>query len=195
MAEALRAYREAHEAFQSPKLFFNMGRCEMALAQRALAIQHFKDFLRQVSDPDPIFRTEAETSITALAAELTSLELARVPPNAAVRVDGQPAGLAPFDQPIWLEPGTHTLSVDRAGEPPWITSIEGRAGATVAITVPETGPPPPLEGPSNPPPPAPDLRHPIWRRWWFWTGVALLIAGGTALTIMKLRSCDQTVCE
>ena len=196
-AAALSAYREAHQVFPSPKLFFNMGLCEEALAQRARAMQHFSAFLRQAPDASVAVRTQAQASVANLGKQLAAVDLAQVVANSMVRVDGETAGLTPFEQPIWVEPGMHSLSIDRPGRPLWVTSIDVQAGVTIAMTVPDAAPAaigsPPLA------PPAADQgspARPIWRRWWFWTGLGVIVAAGTAVTIIKLRdSCSQTVCE
>jgi tetratricopeptide (TPR) repeat protein len=197
MTGALRAYSEAHQAFASPKLFFNMGQCEEGLTHRPAAMRHFNDFLRLTTDAEPRVRAEAETRVAALAKQLLALDLALIAANAAVRIDDQVAGLTPIKQPVWLEPGAHRIAVDRPGRPLWVSSIEGRAGERVSVIVPDTPPPPEL--PKLPKPmdqPETVAHRPVWRRWWFWSGLGLIVAGGAAVAFIKLRnSCGQTVCE
>jgi len=193
---ALRVYREAHRVFPSPKLFFNIGLCEEALDQRGLAMKHFSAFLRQTPDAGAAVRAQAQASVATLAKQLAAVDLGNVDANAAVRIDGEPAGLTPLEQPIWVEPGIHSLSIERPGKLVWVTSIDVQAGSTIVPTIPDASPAA-IEA-RQPAPSSPDENanaRPLWRRWWFWTALGVLVATGTAVTVIKLRECHQTVCE
>ncbi len=45
--------------------------------------------------------------------------------------------------------------------------------------------PPPAAAPAAPPPPPPD--HPLYTRWWFWTGVGVIAAGAGVATYELTR--------
>jgi hypothetical protein len=63
-----------------------------------------------------------------------------------------------------------------------------------AAPPPPAAPPQPV-APPNPvatalataPPPAPDNQSPIYRRWWFWTGAAAIVAGGVTTALILSR--------
>jgi hypothetical protein len=48
-----------------------------------------------------------------------------------------------------------------------------------AVTAPAT-PPPSLTLHDSPPPPAQEESHPVYTKWWFWTIIGVVIAGGVA---------------
>ena len=124
------------------------------------------------------------------------MNLAQIDANATVRIDGEPVGLTPLDEPIWIEPGVHSLSIERPAKPLWVTSIDAQAGSTLVPTI-SDGSPAPNE-PQRAATPTTDentVAPPLWRRWWFWTAVGVIVAAGTVVTVVKLRECHQTVCE
>ena len=194
-AEALRAYGDAHREFPSPKLFFNIARCEESLGHRPQALESLYAFLRQAPDADPLVRAEAEKRMADLVRVLAALDVAALPANAAIVLDGRTVGLTPLDRPVWMEPGAHRVTVERTGKPLWVTTLEGSAGVTVALQISDTSPPPlppagPEAGESQPPPP-PAARS----RWWIWVGVGLVLAGAATLIAIKVTECPATTCK
>lgn len=192
-AEALRAYGDAHRAFPSAKLFFNIARCEESLGQRPQAVESLHAFLRQAPDADPLVRAEAEKRMADLVRVLAALDVAALPANAAIALDGRTVGLTPLDRPVWMEPGAHRVTVERAGKPLWVTTLEGSAGITVALQLSDTSPPPPA-GPdaTEPQPPPPAAAR---SRWWIWVGVGLVLASAATLIAIKLTECPATMCK
>jgi hypothetical protein len=193
-AEALRAYGDAHREFPSPKLFFNIARCEESLGHRPEALENLHAFLRQAPEADPLIRAEAEKRMADLAAALAALDVSALPANAAIAVDGRTVGLTPLDRPIWMEPGAHRVTVERAGKALWVTTLEGSAGATAALQISDTSPTAPVGSQvteSQPPPPRPPVRS----RWWIWVGVGLVLAGAATVMAVKLTECPATTCK
>ena len=211
VSEALQAFEDAHRLFPTPKLYFNIARCEVGLDRRARALTHSQQFLRDAHDSDPTVRAEAERQVTALNGRVAALQLREAPPNAAVRIDGEPAGLTPIDGPIWIEPGAHRLSIEAPGRPPWIATVDGRAGETIAVTVPAPEiATPAMEaggrgagGSSDrtdaaivaPRPPEGTSPSYLRRWWWLWAGIAgaALIGGATAVYLST--RCPVSKCE
>ncbi len=206
LPEALKLFEEAHRIYASPKLFFNIARCEEGLDRRTRAVAHYQRFLREETSGEPLARAEADQHVTALSAALVALEVIDAPANAAIRIEGEPAGLAPLDGPLWLEPGTHRVSIDRPGQPLWIASVSGEAGARVSLTVPKPEGPPANSGAGGGAnggsstsgdghaDPAPPSRLRRW--WWLWTGLGLAVIGGTtAVYLMTRCPVSKGVCE
>jgi serine/threonine-protein kinase len=57
------------------------------------------------------------------------------PPDALVRLDGQPIGTTPLESSS-LAPGHHEIRLERRGYAPATQKIEGRAGETVEVSLP-----------------------------------------------------------
>jgi hypothetical protein len=191
---ALELYRNAYGAFASPKLFFNIARCEESLGQRLEAMRDFARFLAEATDATPDVRAEAEQHTRALAPFLTAVDIAG-PTNALVQLDGARIGVTPLRIPLWIEPGVHRLAVEQAGKPAWITTVVGRPGTRVAISVPEDRAIAPVRHDVVPPasiankePTGRGLLH----RWWFWTGVGVVLLAGAVGTILVVRRCPAT---
>jgi len=75
---------------------------------------------------------------------IAKLRVRSEPPDAVVRIDGQPVGNTPLDS-IDLAPGPHEVRLERRGFSPASQAIEARAGETVEVSLrldPRVGPPP-----------------------------------------------------
>lgn len=207
LSEALQAFEDAYRLYPTPKLYFNIARCESGLDRHARALTHYQQFLRETHEGDTEFRAEAERQVAALIPTVGGLELRQLPANAAVRIDGELAGLTPVDGPLWVEPGAHRLSVEIAGRPPWIAAFDGKPGESIALTMPTpeiAAPPAGTGGRDSEPrnaigvaPPPPEGAQPSYLRrwWWLWASIAsvALIAGGTAIYLNT--RCPVTKCE
>ena len=84
-------------------------------------------------------------------------------PGAVVFIDKKRVGTAPAEQRV--EKGKHQIRVRAEGYEEALTTAVVRAGERKRVKI-------PLE-----------KTAPITARWWFWTGAAVLVAGGVALTI------------
>ena len=62
------------------------------------------------------------------------LHVASDPPDALVRLDGQPVGTTPIDS-MSLGPGRHEVRLERRGYGPAVQTVEGRAGQTVDVSL------------------------------------------------------------
>jgi tetratricopeptide (TPR) repeat protein len=80
-------------------------------------------------------------------------------------------------------PAPEPTSVPPPVAPPPVTPIApAPAAATPAVVAPPAPPPSaPAAVISSPPPPAED--HPIYTRWWFWTGVGVVVVGAVVAGI------------
>ena len=201
-ADALHAYREAQRVFPSPKLFFNIARCEESLGRRPQAMLNLYAFVKQAVDADPLVRTEAERRMAQLATTLAAVDVSRLPPNAKIAVDAEAVGLTPLERPLWLEPGPHRVSVDRPGRPLWVTTLDGKAGTLTALELPalEALPAPRSaelgrSGPTPPTEPAPEASF-LRRTWWIWAAAGVIAAAATTtVLVIKLRECPATTCK
>lgn len=84
-------------------------------------------------------------------------------PNADVSIDGESSGMAPTES--FVAPGEHAIELRREGYHPAKTRAVIAAGERREIEVPL------------------DVDGGIFSRWWFWTGVGVVVAGGVALAV------------
>ena len=86
--------------------------------------------------------------------------------SGTVFIDGKPMGNAPVE--VMLEAGVHKIFVHRDGYEDTESSAVLAAGERKEITV------------------EPQKNAPITSKWWFWTSIGVVVAGGAALTVALL---------
>jgi len=188
---ALERFLAAYRLVPSPKVLFNMGSAYEKVGDAASAYECFDRFLAEARDVPPDSRATAERSRAAMRARVALVELV-APTGADLVVDGRAMGRTPLSRPLVLAPGTRVFRLERDGRPLSEKAVPVPAGvvtrfvidvAAGAASLPPTlraGDPASapraalvaraLATPADPPRPA------IYRRWWFWTGIAVAAA-------------------
>ncbi len=118
-------------------------------------------------------------------------------PGARVRVGEVAGGEAPFE--VEVPPGEYPVSVSRDGFLEHVRRVEVQSGATtrVDVVLAEIPPPEPVESvaPDHEaiPPEEPLMIEaaeraatPLYKRWWFWTGIGAVVAGSVVTTVLLL---------
>jgi hypothetical protein len=192
MREALARYRQAYDVFASAKLFFNIARCEESLGDRTGAIRDFTHFLDGAPDASEDARAEARERVDALTPLLGALAI-EGETNQLVQVDDQRVGVTPLKAPIWVEPGSHRVTVSRSSGAPWATSIIAHPGERLTVAAPPPQALPevvaiPATGPGLPEPASPTPPVPVWHRWWLWTGIGVVLVGGAVAAYLLTRN-------
>lgn len=166
-AEALKQYKAAYLAKPDPAFLFNIGQCLRKLDRNTAALEFFQQYLKK-APPDNPNRGLVETLIHNIQAGLS-------------------ADKDPFDKPAAV----------KTAPPP----------ATEVTPLPAPSPVPPPEPAQQPAAPSPvttlrptqparvDLAAsvsateeqastPLYRTWWFWTGVGAVVVAGTVTAIV-----------
>jgi hypothetical protein len=113
-------------------------------------------------------------ALVALEAQLSPratsavLRVSSTAASATVLVDGKPAGNAPVE--IVIAPGSHAIAVRREGYEDVESTVVIQPGEHKDVTL------------------EPQKNAPITSKWWFWTGVGVVVAGGVATTVALLKS-------
>jgi hypothetical protein len=217
--------REAFELFQravgiqkTPRALGQLGLCEQALGLWAKAESHIKEALDAAGDPwIKKNRSTLEESMRAIDAHLGSLEIWGDPADAEVLFDGRPVGALPATGPIRVEIGQITVTVRAKGYADTIRTIDLKAGDSLrenVILI--AAAPAPITPPVALVAPAPTATEqtpslvaqpgstageasdrPVYARWWFWTAIGAVAAGGIAAAILLSRghssACDANV--
>lgn len=112
-------------------------------------------------------------------------------PGATVRIGRVAAGETPFEGEV--PPGTYPVIIKKDGYEEFVTRVTVKAGAvtTVAGKMKMIAAEPTPE-PEKEPEPVPiededeEGGTPIYKQWWFWTGIGAVLAGGIATTVLLL---------
>ena len=160
---AIGEYEQAYLAKSDPSFLYNIAQCHRLMGQNAEALNFYRRFLKDA--PNAPNRAVAEKHIKDL--EDASHATLEPPPVAAPppEVPPAPEPAAPAAPP---NPATTTTA------------------PTLALR-----PPPPTSAPTGEMPPvgaagavsSPSESHPIYSRWWFWTAIGVVAAGGIIIAL------------
>jgi tetratricopeptide (TPR) repeat protein len=171
---ALAEYEQAYLAKPDPSVLYNIAQCHRLMGNRTEAVRFYRRYLKDA--PNAPNREVADKHIKDLEAALAS-------PDPPPRPVGAP--------PLSPTPAASSSPAPAQGFgfPPPATGANAGNPQTLAMA-----PPPPATGDSvlvgNPPgavPPSSDESHPIYTRWWFWTGVGAVVAGGILILLLANR--------
>lgn len=172
--EALKQYEKAYAAKPVPGLLFNLGQCHRQLGHTEQALHYFKLYLE--SGPAPA-QAKATREVVAKLEEQQADEQRRAEAEAeqqrALEVEKARAEAARIESEkardqahlAELERARKAAEADRAAEAAKRAELEAALKAA----------PPVQQG------------TPVYKRWWFWTGVGVVAAGaatGIALAAM-----------
>jgi hypothetical protein len=156
-----------------PQVAGNLAGCELKLKLYRDAAEHLAYSLRELRpDAPPERRVNTEAALHEAQAKIETIRLTVNVRGAEVRVDGRVAGRAPLLDPLFVEPGPHTIEALEEGFPAARATVEATAGGTRDLSL-------ELKKPEVPPPPPPPTEH-RWR-----PGPVPLVIGG-ALAVAGL---------
>lgn len=179
---AIEKFEAAQKLYPSPKIHTRIALCYKWLGNFLKALEHYELFLKEFpakpeSEADAQLRVQVEkTEIPRLLVTLAQVKLVMDgPPGAEIRINGRPVGVAPMDRMFRLEAGPIAISAAFKGYYEFKRDLNVARGksAEVAITLLKIQPK--------------VIRKvitiratPIYKRWWFWTVVGTVVAGGAA---------------
>lgn len=134
--EALELFRQAHAAFPSPKIHFNLAETCHELGRVLDALHHYEAFVRDVDRHEmPEQWARARERINKLHGETATLQLQANVVGAVVNVDGKAIGETPLTQAVRLLPGPHTIVVHKPGYERQVIEVTLVAGAAASPRV------------------------------------------------------------
>ena len=155
-SEALAEFKNAYREVQDPAFLFNIAQCYRKLGQDVEALDYYRNYARRF--PTAPNRAEVDRRIQEIEREL----------------EGKPRPATP--QPIEPKPDTRAPGgiITPITPPP-------SNGAAPALTPPQSGPAATVVTTAEP---AGDRGEaPIYKRWWFWTGVGAVVVGAVVAGI------------
>jgi hypothetical protein len=206
--DAARHYEEAYRQVPDPALLFNVGQAYRLAGKPDRAITAYRSYLR-TAPADAANRAQVEKRIPELEKLLAEMKSAQLAPPPGTLPTAPPAAIPPA-----IQAPNSVPAVPPAAPPP---PVEAKGNALPAAAAPAAAepagpgtsdfptfgaPPSPLPAtsgtqPAADVPPGADLRAatpapasestPVYKTWWFWTGVGAVVAAG-AVTAVVLSS-------
>ncbi|WP_438018928.1 PEGA domain-containing protein [Sorangium sp. So ce315] len=154
-----------------------IGTCELMLKRYRDAAEHLAAYVREI-DKDttatPQDRAAAAETYAKARAHVGAVIVSTNVPGAQVVVDGSVVGTTPLLDPVFLDPGQHTITVRHEGYTPKEAAVEVAAGSEMQrafeLEKPEASAPPPPPPRPAPPPPRHEAKGP---------SVGVIVAGGS----------------
>ncbi|WP_437816645.1 PEGA domain-containing protein [Sorangium sp. So ce1078] len=149
-----------------------IGTCELMLQRYRDAAEHLAVYVRELekdATATPQERAAAAETYAEARAHVGAVVVRANVAGAEVVVDGSVVGKTPLLDPVFLEPGPHTVAVRHDGYAPQETAVEVAAGSEIPRAFELERPPVSAPPPSPAPPPQDDAKR---------SNVGVLWAGG-----------------
>jgi tetratricopeptide (TPR) repeat protein len=182
-ATAILGYRSSYELSHSPALLYNIGSAYERLGDYPRALAYLERFATVAS---PLLKARVprlDELVGSVRARLARIVVQCSVRGARILVRGEWQGTTPLPADIMAPPGDALVEVVADGYRPYVQQLALQAGKEArvdAVLVPElvTQPTPP---PKRPAP----ASAPITSKWWFWTGIGVIVAGETAAFVLS----------
>ncbi|WP_437969548.1 PEGA domain-containing protein [Sorangium sp. So ce260] len=151
-----------------------IGTCELMLKRHRDAAEHLAVYVRELEQDataTPQERAAAAETYAEARAHVGAVVVRANVPGAEVVVDGAVVGKTPLLDPVFLEPGPHTVAVRHDGYAPQETAVEVAPGSEIRRAFELERPPVSAPPPSPAPPPRDDAKR---------SNLGVLVAGGAA---------------
>jgi hypothetical protein len=172
---ALEDFKTSYRLVQDPVMLFNIAQCHFFLGQNEEALGFYRNFLRR--SPDAPNRATVERKIQDLERKVAAAAKANPTVATPAPPAGSPGSLAPA--PVVSPPSSTTPPPVTASVPAPVITSAGSSGPTAPTAIDLSTP--------VPPEPAPGGSPPIWKRWWFWTGIGAVVAVGVVAGVAAGR--------
>ena len=118
--EAYEAYKRAFELRESYDIAGNLGNVEVKLGRFKDAVKHLRYVLDKLppsldADKRERVREKTQKRIDEAMEHVAIAEISTDPPGATVTVDGEAVGKTPLAEPLYLDKGKHTVTVELVG--------------------------------------------------------------------------------
>lgn len=194
-AEARSQFTKAHEIFPNARTLRALGKTEYELKNYRVASRYLERAL--ASEVRPLTRQqrqEAERLHQSARGYLAHYHISLQPADAKLVLDGAPIAM-PDDGTLVLEVGDHTLEALAKGYASERRTLRVVGGRTEQLAfdlrplkpTPVAQPLPPVSLPAPEASPAAPVEQdgtPIRRKWWLWTGVVGVVAGGAIAAVL-----------
>jgi hypothetical protein len=190
--EAREHMRAAHDVFPNARTLRGLGKVEFELRNYGESVKLLEAAMAsQVKPLDDTLRVEVEQILARARAYVGEVHVNVEPGSATVSVDGVAVASGP-NAALALVVGDHVLEFRASGHLPERRAIRVKGGESITVRVVLPSPAEPgarlvVENALG----AHDTRldeKPVYKRWWVWTTVGAVIAGGVLAGVLIARS-------
>ncbi len=134
LPEALAAFEESYAMRPKNSVLFNIGMCHKALFNYVESIRTFRKYLKKGKGKiKSAQRKAAEEALSRMEKLVGHLEVVEAPEGAEVTVDGVSVGTAPLLESLILDPGLHSVRVEKEGFMTLQTKVTIASDATIKL--------------------------------------------------------------
>jgi hypothetical protein len=137
-ATACQKFDESLRIFRRASMLLNLGACNEKLGRLATALRYWREGLSalQITDRERVQKAKEEIAALEQRAPRVVLVLpGDLPSQSIVAVDGAALERERASEPIYLDPGEHTLTLDAPGRRQWRAAVHLREGEEVRLEV------------------------------------------------------------
>jgi hypothetical protein len=189
--EAAKHFEAAYTLIQDSAFLFNIAQSYRMGGKLDQALDRYRAFLR-TSRADAPNRDTAERLMAEIKRKLDEKPAPIAPPEAAPAKEAAPAVPALAPPPV---PAETTAAGPSSAAPAPAAPVPIAPAAPIAIPVP---PPPESATTLTTAPAAPEpasAGQPIYKTWWFWTGVGAVVVAGTVTAILFAYHPSNSACS
>jgi len=125
--KARAAFLQAYALKKHPAVLLNLAQSEVRSGHERDAAKHFTQYLREATEASATEREAAQAGLTTARTAVLELALTVDESGADILVDGTSEGSSPLSDPIYLEPGSHSVEAKK-GEHTTTQTVSGKAG-------------------------------------------------------------------
>jgi hypothetical protein len=134
--KAYAAYLGAWRLKKHWQIAVNLGGSARKLGKHREAAEYFSYYLREApKDDSSTSRSDVETALADAKTHVGELRVAVDDAGAEVLVDGEVMGTSPITEPIFVDPGEHSVTVRRDGAVTANAKVTANAGEQKAVTL------------------------------------------------------------
>lgn len=182
-ADAADAFERSYALVPRPATLRNLGLADRALGRYTRAIGELERFLASRT-ASPAVARDVQRLVDEMRGRVGLVVVTTAPPDARAAVDGEPVAQGEMRL---LDPGRHraaaTAAAHERAEVVFSLAPGERRNLDLRLT-----PLASAEAPRRDAPVAVTERGGVLTRWWFWTAVGAVVAGGVAASVILLSS-------
>jgi hypothetical protein len=178
-ADAISAYRSSYELSRNEAILYDLGTAHERLGDYPQALAYLEQFAH-VASPELRARVPMLPQILeGIRARLAHILVRCNVPGAHVIVRGTWRGTTPAVSELWVMPGPARVEVVAEGHFPLVEDLSLAAGSSTQIDASLPVDPSAREERAS--------GGTITTKWWFWTGLSVIVVGGVGLGFALTR--------